>query len=68
MAEPIQPATATGASVHNKVAIPAFVGALASFGIYIGKAKFGLDLSGQEANLIVILMAFTGWLVPGGAQ
>lgn len=54
-------------AIHAKVAIPAFVGAVVSFVMYIGKARWGLDLSGQEANLIVIIMAITGYMSPGSA-
>ena len=51
-------------AINPKVAISAFAGAVVSFGIFMSKSKFGLDLSGQEANLIVIVMALVGWLVP----
>lgn len=51
-------------AVHSKVAVPTFVGAATSFILHILKMKYNIDLSDQETNLIVIIMAFSGWLVP----
>ena len=51
-------------AVNPKVAVSAFAGAVVSFGIFMSKARLGLDLGGQEANLIVIVMALVGWIVP----
>ena len=50
---------------HPKLSAAIFGGACASFLIGFMKAKYGLDLSGQEANLTVIIMGLTGYLAKG---
>ena len=54
-------------SVHAKVAVPAFVGSVVAFLLFLAKSRFNMDLGGQEPNLIIIVMAITGWLTPGGS-
>jgi hypothetical protein len=52
-------------AVDPKVAVPGWVGAAAALTVFWCKARWGLDLAGQEANLVVIVMSLTGWLTPG---
>jgi hypothetical protein len=52
--------------INAKVGISAFAGAVVSFILFMVKSRLGFDLSGQESNLIVIVMALVGWLVPDG--
>jgi hypothetical protein len=49
---------------HAPVTVALVASALASSAIALVKAKFGVDFSGQEANLTVLATA-AGYLVPG---
>ena len=49
---------------HAPVTVALVAGAAVNVLIAVVKAKFGVDFSGQEANLIVLATA-VGYLVPG---
>ena len=49
--------------IHPKVSIPIFAGAFASILVGIAKQQ-GLDLSGYESNIVVIIMGVVGYFVP----
>jgi len=49
--------------VHPKVAVTMFAGACSSVLIAVCK-KNGVDLAGQEENLMVIVSAIAGYLMP----
>lgn len=49
---------------HSKVSAAVFAGAVTSFVLSVAKSKFGIDLSGQESNLTMIVMAVVGYMVP----
>lgn len=50
--------------VHPKVAIAVFAGSVASVLVGIAKTKFGLDLSGYESDIIVMVMGLVGYITP----
>jgi hypothetical protein len=52
------------ATNHAPVTVALVASALASIAITLLKAKFGIDFSGEEANITVLATA-AGYLVPG---
>ena len=50
---------------HAPVTASLVAGAVVSILIAIAKAKFGLDLSGQEGNLTLIVGALVGYYTKG---
>lgn len=50
--------------IHPKVGAGMFAGALVAFVLAIIKLKFGVDLSGQEANLVILVTAGVGYWMP----
>jgi len=69
-AAPAQPAPAAPpanwAAIHPKVAISVYAGAVVSFALAVIKAKWGLDLSGQEATLTFLVSGAAAYLMPSG--
>ena len=63
-AVPIEPTKPPLVSLtnHTPVTSGVFAGALASFILATLKARYGLDLAGQEANLLIIVMGGVGYL------
>jgi hypothetical protein len=53
------------AAGHPKVSASIFGGALASLIIGTLKARYGLDLAGQETNLMIVVMGAVGYMAPG---
>lgn len=51
--------------IHPKVGIPLFVGSLVAFTLNVAKARWGIDLTAESANLIVIVTFIVGYLTPG---
>jgi hypothetical protein len=65
--EPVSPVTPTKQPVfaltnHTPVTSAVFAGAVSSFILATMKARFGLDLAGQEGNLLIIIMGLVGYL------
>ena len=52
------------ASIHPKVGVGLFAGAVTSFVLAIARSKFDIDLGGQETNLTIIITAIAGYLMP----
>ena len=60
VAKPPRPPLVTN---HAKVSASVFAGAVTAFVLSVAKSKAGLDLSGQGANLTMIVMAIVGYVV-----
>lgn len=54
----------TWASTHPKINSAVFAGSLAALVLGTIKATWGVDLHGQEGNLMVVLMGAVGYLTP----
>lgn len=68
MADPVPTAPAPGKITltnHAPVTASLVAGAATSVLIALGKAKYGLDLSGQEGNLTLLIGALVGYLTKG---
>lgn len=63
MAEETPPVLKSTA-IHPKVGIPAIVGAVVAIIMGVAKQNFGVDLSGYEANIMLVVTAVAGYLTP----
>ena len=52
-------------NIHPKVSATVFAGACAALIIAILKRGLGIDLTGMEANLMVIISGIAGYWFPG---
>jgi energy-converting hydrogenase Eha subunit A len=51
---------------HAPVSVSFVASAIASIVIALAKAKYGIDLSGQEANVTIVAGAIAGYLTSRG--
>jgi hypothetical protein len=52
---------------HPKISAAIFAGAVTNLLIGIAKMKYGLDLSGMDQDLTLVVMGAVGYIVPGDA-
>lgn len=52
---------------HPKISAAIFAGAVTNLVIGIAKMRYGLDLSGMDQDLTLVVMGAVGYIVPGDA-
>jgi hypothetical protein len=59
---PAVPLKASMADDHSAISMAIFAGACANVVIALAKARWGVDFSGQEGNLTILVMGITGYM------